>query len=67
MASSLFLGFGVTTDGSGNATISGTLTVSGATTDAVRYSAGGTAGVVAFGPSAVASLTVKGGIVTAVS
>jgi len=31
------------------------------------YAAGGTAGVATFGPSAVASITVKGGIVTAVS
>jgi hypothetical protein len=32
-----------------------------------RYQAGGTAGVVTFGPAAVVSITVKGGIITAIS
>lgn len=31
------------------------------------YAAGGTAGVLTFGPAAVASITVKGGIITAIS
>jgi len=72
MAASIFLAFGgIANDGSGNVTIGGTL-AAGATTvtgtvDATRYSAGGTLGVVTFGPAAVASLTVKGGIITAVS
>lgn len=35
--------------------------------DVSRYSAGGTLGVVTFGPAAVASITVKGGIITAIS
>lgn len=35
--------------------------------DALGYSAGGVAGVTTFGPAAVASITVKGGIITAIS
>lgn len=35
--------------------------------DVSRYSAGGTLGVVTFGPAAVVSITVKGGIITAIS
>lgn len=31
------------------------------------YAAGGTAGVATFGPSVVTSITVKGGIITAIS
>lgn len=35
--------------------------------DALGYSTGGVAGVTTFGPAAVASITVKGGIITAIS
>lgn len=35
--------------------------------DASRFQAGGTGGVVTFGPAAVVSITVKGGIITAIS
>ena len=38
-----------------------------ATIDALNYTASGTAGVTTFGPSAVASITVKGGIITAIA
>ncbi len=38
-----------------------------ATLDALGYKVGGTAGVATFGPSAVASITITGGIVTAIS
>jgi hypothetical protein len=71
MAASIFMVFGgIVSDGS-NVTIGGTL-AAGATTvtgtvDATRYSAGGTLGLVTFGPAAVISLTVKGGIITAAS
>ncbi len=44
----------------GNATINGTL-------DADGFSAGGTTGVATFGPSLVTSITVKNGIITAIS
>lgn len=37
------------------------------TINATTYYAGGTAGVASFGPSAVTSITVKGGIITAIS
>jgi hypothetical protein len=37
------------------------------TLDATLYRAAGTAGVATFGPSAVTSITVKGGIITAIS
>jgi len=35
--------------------------------DATLYKQAGTSGVVTFGPAAVASITIKGGIVTAIS
>jgi hypothetical protein len=35
--------------------------------DALGYSTGGVAGVTTFGPAAVTSITVKGGIITAIS
>ena len=38
-----------------------------ATVDALGYSASGVAGVTTFGPAAVVSITVKGGIITAIS
>lgn len=38
-----------------------------ATVDALSYSTGGVAGVTTFGPAAVTSITVKGGIITAIS
>ena len=38
-----------------------------ATVDALGYKVSGVAGVAAFGPSAVASITVVGGIITAIS
>ncbi len=38
-----------------------------ATVDALGYSVSGVAGVTTFGPAAVASITVKGGIITAIS
>lgn len=38
-----------------------------ATVDAKVFSSGGAAGVATFGPSAVTSITVKGGIITAIS
>lgn len=45
----------------GNQTVSGTLDVTGV------YKAGGTSGVASFGPSIVTSITVKNGIITAIS
>ena len=38
-----------------------------ATVDALGYKVSGVAGVTTFGPSAVASITVAGGIITAIS
>lgn len=55
------IGAGIIGVGTGAAgSVAGTL-------DATLYKAAGTAGVATFGPAAVASITIKGGLVTAIS
>lgn len=64
-AATVGVGFDVLTDGTFK--VRSRALADTAIVDASRFSAGGTGGVVTFGPAAVASITVKGGIITAIS
>lgn len=67
MASSIYMSFGgFVSDGSGNVTSTGTVTAATVNSTSA-YQASGVAGIATFGPSAVASITIKQGIVTAAS
>lgn len=59
--------FSASTDPNGSSDTLLTRQAAGVVNVTTGYAAGTTAGVASFGPSAVASITVKGGIITAIS